>query len=166
MRQLKVAAAAVGIFASGAAFGVEYTMSCEDALASNDRAVTDEARARYANFAGSCLGAVERDGELYLHTEMIVRRVSGRKVTLYLPASDETIEVTPAINRIKIGDSSVPVRDLNRGQSLNLYVNVNQITAPVVREVVFAVDHDDDAETADDLMAVPADEVAALPTTG
>jgi hypothetical protein len=53
------------------------------------------AKERFADLSGSCLGVVDRDGALYMHTKMVVRRVRGNKVTLYLPATDTTLEITP-----------------------------------------------------------------------
>jgi hypothetical protein len=161
MKLLRTALIAAAAFAGANAFAVEYTMSCDDALATLDRELSAEGQERFANLQGACMGVVERDGELFAHTELIVRRVRGGTVTLYLPATDRTFDVQTSMNqRVKIGSNRVRTRDLNSGQTLNLYINVNEFTQPVVREVAF------ETEDEDDLVVVPAVAVAALPTTG
>jgi hypothetical protein len=159
MKALKTALIAFAGLASANAMAVEYTMTCEEALTRLDLEVTDEARERLGELEGACMGVVERDGELYMHTEMIVRRVRGSTLTMYLPATDHTFQVKPDFNqRVQIGNSRVRARDLNSGQSLNLYVPINAITQPVIRQIAFEED--------ESLVVAPATAVAALPTTG
>ncbi len=139
----------------------EYVMSCEDVITQLHREATAEAKARFADLAGSCLGVVERDDELYMHTKMVVRRLSGSKVTLYLPATDRTFEVDTSFNeRVRIGNNRVRVRDLSRGQELNLYIAVDEFTQPIIEEVAFETDVEDE------IVVAPAVMAAALPTTG
>ena len=159
MKSLKTALITLAAFASANAFAVEYTMTCEEALTGMDLEVTQEARARFSELQGSCMGVVDRDGELYMHTEMVVRRVRGNTVTLYLPATDHTFSITPdSSQRVQIGNRKVRARDLVRGQSLNLYVAINSITQSTIKEVAF-----DEEES---ITVVPTAPVAALPTTG
>ena len=159
MKSLRTALLALAAFASANAMAVEYTMTCDEALTRMDLELTDEARERLADLEGACMGVVDRDGTLYMHTEMVVRRVMGSTVTLYVPATDHTFQVKPAFNqRVQIGNSRIRARDLNSGQRLNLYVPINAITRPMMHEVAF--------EEEDDLTVVPAAAVAALPTTG
>jgi hypothetical protein len=137
-----------------------YTMSCEDVATKLNREVTEAGTERFADLAGSCLGVVDRDGALYMHTKMIVRKVRGNKVTLYIPANDSTMVVSPDSDaRVLIGGQKIRPRDLARGQELNLYVSVDKFTQPVIDEVLMP-------STSDELVAAPAEEVRALPTTG
>lgn len=138
----------------------EYVMSCAELAADQNLELTAEARERFANLKGSCMGIVDRDGELYAHTQMVVRRVINNKVTLYIPATDSTIDVHPdASSRVDIGGTSVRPRDLIRGQELNLYLSVDKFTQAVPDEIVLPTE---DGE----LVPVAAAPVAALPTTG
>ena len=159
MNVLRTVLVAAGCMIGANAAAVEYTMSCDEVLTRNDLEITEAARERFRELEGACMGVVERDGELYMHTEVVVRRVSGSKVVLYLPATDHTFEVQPSFNqRVQIGNSRVRARELSRGQELNVYLPVSAITQPVVHEIAF----DDEEE----LTVVPAAPVAALPTTG
>ena len=161
MKVLRTVLVAAAALMSMNAVAVEYTMTCDEALESLDREPTAAAQERFANLVGACMGVVEDDGELYAHTEMIVRRVRGNTITLYLPATDRTFDVQTSFNqRVTIGNQRVRTTNLNSGQRLNLYVNLNDFTQPIVREVAF------EAEAEDDLIVVPATPVAALPTTG
>lgn len=118
------------------------------------------AKERFADLSGSCLGVVDRDGALYMHTKMVVRRVRGNKVTLYLPATDTTLEITPDSDaRLLINGRKVRPRTLVRGQELSLYVSIDKFTQPIIDEIVLPTD-------TDELVAAPAQLVAALPTTG
>ena len=138
----------------------DYVMSCEDVITQLNREVTDEGRARFADLAGSCLGVVDRDGALYMHTKMVVRRVRGNSVTLYIPANDSTVTVSPDSDaRVEIGGRKMRPRDLSRGQELNLYVSVDKFTQPVIDEILL---HTEDEE----MVSAPAEPTPALPTTG
>jgi hypothetical protein len=144
----------------------EYVMSCDDLVTKLNLEATDEAKERFHDLKGSCMGVVDRDGALYMHTKMIVRRVAGNKITLYVPANDATISVTPDSSaRVEIAGRKYRPRDLYRGQDLNLYVSVDRFTQaipadePMINEVL--MDTEDD-----EMVAVPAEEAEALPTTG
>lgn len=138
----------------------EYVMSCDEIVTQLNREATDEAKARFANLAGSCLGVVDRDGQLFMHTNVVVRRVRGNNVTLYLPATDRTFEVdADPSSRVVIAGRKVRPRDLSRGQELNIYVPVEEFTQPIIDEVAFVTEEDD-------IVVAPAVVAAALPTTG
>ena len=156
-------AAAVGIaLFSTSVFAAadDYVMSCDEVITKLNREVTDEARARFVNLAGSCLGVVERNEALYMHTKVVVRRVSRRAVTLYLPATDRTFEVTPdASARVMINGRKTRTRDLVRGQELQIYILVDKFTQPIIDEIAF------ETET-NEFVSAPAVIAPALPTTG
>ena len=142
------------------ALAVEYTMNCEDVVTKLNLEATGEAKARFADMEGSCLGVVERDGNLYMHTKMVIRRVRGNNITIYLPATDQTFTVRPdPASRVVIAGRKVRPRDLARGQELNFYVSVDEFTQPVIDEVAF------ETET-DEIVVSPAAIAVALPTTG
>ena len=152
--------AAAALMSFNAIAADDYAMTCEEVLSDLNLQVTAAGQEKYADLQGSCLGVVDRDGDLYMHTKMIVRKVRGGKVTLYVPANDSTTVVTPgADSRVLIAGQKVRPRDLTRGQELNLYVAVDKITESVFDEVLME-------STTDDLVAAPAEEVMALPTTG
>ena len=107
------------------------------------------------------MGVVDRDGTLFMHTKMVVRRVSGNTVTIYLPATDRTFDVQTRTNaRIRIGNNRVRISTLNRGQELNIYIPVDEFTQPIIDEVAF------ETEVEDELVLAPAVLAPALPTTG
>ena len=143
------------------ALAVEYTMSCDEVITKLNREATEEAKARFADLEGSCMGVVERDGELLMHTKMVVRAVRGNEITIYLPATDRTFKVdADPKSRMVIAGRKVRPRDLNRGQELNIYVSVEEFTQPIIEEVVFETE---EPEVLIVVVAVPA---PALPTTG
>jgi len=153
--------AATAISCAAYAAETEYAMTCDEIITKLNREVTDEARARFADLEGSCMGVVDRDGELYMHTKMVVRRVRGNTVTIYLPATDRTFDVQAAGNaRVKIGSNRVRVSTLNRGQELNIYLPVDQLTQPIIEQVAF------ETEVEDEIVVAPAVLAPALPTTG
>ena len=90
-----------------------------------------------------------------------MRRVRGNSVTLYIPANDSTITVSPDSDaRVRIAGRKVRPRDLSRGQELNLYVSVDRFTQPVIDEIMLHTEEDEE------LVAAPAEPTPALPTTG
>ena len=139
----------------------EYTMTCDEIITQLNREATAEAKARFADLEGSCQGVVERDGRLFMHTEIVIRRVRGNVVTIYVPATDRTFEVNTQSNtRVKIGSNRVRVSTLSRGQALNIYVPVDEFTQPIIDEVAFETDVEDE------IIIAPAVLAPALPTTG
>jgi hypothetical protein len=151
--------AATALMSFNAMAEIDYVMSCEDVATQLNREATAAGKERFANLTGSCLGVVNRDGALYMHTKMIVRRVRGNKVTLYIPANDATVEVSPDSDaRVLIAGRKVRPRDLTRGQELNLYVSVDKFTQ-TIDEIVMP-------SSSDELVSAPAEAAMALPTTG
>lgn len=162
MKYIKSVLFAAALIMSANAFAVDYTMTCEEVITKLNREATEEAKARFANLRGSCLGVVERDGQLFMHTKVVVRRVSGNRVTLFVPATDRTFDVeTQPDQRITIAGDRVRPRNLLRGQELNIYVSVDQFTQPVIQEVAF-----ESEATEEVLVPAPAKVAEALPTTG
>jgi hypothetical protein len=105
---------------------------------------------------------VERDGQLFMHTKVVVRRVRSNTVTLFVPATDRTFDVeTQPDQRITLGGERVRPRNLVRGQELNIYVPVEQFTQPVIQEVAFESEASEEV-----LVPAPAKVAEALPTTG
>ncbi len=148
------------------AAGPAYVMTCEQLVTDLNLEATAEAKERFRDLRGSCLGVVDRNGSLFMHTTMVVRRVSGSSVTLFVPANDSTIVVRPdASMRVDIAGQRVRPRDLVRGQELNLYVPVSRFTQPipagepVINEILMHTE-------TEELASAPAEEEAALPTTG
>lgn len=160
--KIRMLATAVAATISFQAFAEEqeYVMSCAELAADMSLEITDEGRERFANLAGSCMGIVDRDGALYMHTSMVVRRVRGNTVTLYIPANDTTIEVEPDSDaRVDIGGQKMRPRDLSRGQELDLFVSVDKFTQPVLDEIMMPTE-------SGELVPAAAAPAAALPTTG
>ncbi len=155
-----VIALAAVVMSFQAVSAAEYVMSCDDVISQLNREATAAAKERFADLSGSCLGVVDRDGDLYMHTKMVVRRVRGGTVTLYLPATDRTLEIRPDSDaRVLIGGRKVRPRTLSRGQELSLYVSIDKFTQPIIDEIVLPTE-------TDELVAVPAVIAPALPTTG
>ncbi len=159
--KLRIALTAAAALMTFNAFADDhYTMTCEDVTTQLNLEITEAGKERFANLAGSCLGVVDRDGALYMHTKMIVRKVRGNKVTLYIPANDTTTVISPESDaRVLIGGQKIRPRDLTRGQELNLYVSVDKFTQPVIDEILMP-------SSTDELVSAPAEKVMALPTTG
>jgi len=167
MKKVAAIALLASVFAVPAiAQDQEYVMTCDEVMTKLNREATAEAKERFADFKGSCMGVVDRDGALFVHTKMVVRRVSGNTVTLYLPATDSTVRVRPDSNsRVMIEGRKVRPRNLSPRQELDLYVSVDRFTQPIpadepmINEVMMLTE-------GDDLVAAPAEEVQAMPTTG
>jgi hypothetical protein len=143
-----------------------YVMNCGDLVTKLNLEATAAAKERFRDLKGSCLGVVDRNGALYMHTKMVVRRVSGSSVTLYVPANDSTIVVKPdASMRVDIAGQKIRPRDLARGQELDLYVSVDRFTQaipagePMINEILMPTE-------TEELAPAPAEEEVALPTTG
>ena len=161
MKILRTAILIVAATLSANALAVEYTMSCDEVITKLNREATDAAKSRFVDLEGSCMGVIVRDGELVLHTKMVVRAVRGNEITIYLPATDRTFKVdADPKSRLIIAGRKVRPRDLNRGQELNIYVSVDEFTQPIIDEVAF------ETEEPDEIVVVVAVLAPALPTTG
>ena len=162
MKLLRTAVFASAAIFSANALAAEYSMSCDEIITQLNREVTEEAKARFADLKGACLGVVDKNGEQYMHTKVVVRRRAGNKVTLYVPATDRTFEVqADPSSRITIAGRKYRPRDLSRGQELNIYIAVEQFTQHIIEEVAFETE-----EPSAPLVIAPAVVAAALPTTG
>jgi len=123
---------------------------------------TAETRERFAQLRGSCEGIYDIDGAMYARAEMVVRSNRGGTVRLYLPATDQTVEVKPDMNRrVYVGGRKVRVRDLNRGDEIGLYLSMDRFFEERVTEVAFATEEG----SAEEVYIEPVQEVTALPTT-
>jgi hypothetical protein len=158
MKKKIILVAAALMISTGA---VAAEMTCDEIIAQMNREATPEALERFKDLRGSCEGVVEKDGELFMTTRMVVRRVTPSAVTLFLPATDETIRVeTDSSTRVMSNGRMRRTRDLSRGDELNIYVSVEEFTQPIIDEVALP------QETVEETVEVPAVVVAALPTTG
>ncbi len=129
------------------------TLSC------NDFRPTPAALDRFPELVGACQGVVEINGELYAKFEAVVRRVVGRALTLYIPAVDRTMRVTPPSNALaEISGRKVRMRDLARRQEISIYLSISEFAEPVIDELAFITEDDT-------LVEADAEPVAALPTT-
>ena len=126
--------------------------------------VTAEAKERFADLAGACEGIYEIDGSTYARTHAVVRQVRGNKVRLYLPATDHTFEVAAdSSGRVWVGGRKIRPRDLNRGDEIGIYLSVDKFATERMIEEIALVTAD---EVEEEIVIVPVEEVAALPTTG
>ena len=129
------------------------TLSC------NDFRPTPAALDRFPELVGACQGVVEINGELYAKFEAVVRRVVGRALTLYIPAVDRTMRVTPPSNALaEVSGRKVRMRDLARRQEISIYLSISEFAEPVIDELAFITEENT-------LVEVDAEPVAALPTT-
>jgi hypothetical protein len=133
--------------------------STPTALSCVDFRPTEEALARFPNLIGACEAVVERDGQLYGKFRAVVRRASGRSVTLYLPATDHTFTVEPQPDaRVLIGNRKVRPRDLQRGDEISINLAAQAFSTPDIDEVTLVTE-------AELMVEHPAAPAAALPAT-
>lgn len=124
--------------------------------------LTAEAEERFADLRGTCEGVYIVNGSLYTKTKAVIRRILGRTVRVYLPATDHTFDVTPdSSSRVLIDGRKVRPRNLERGSEISIYLSVDKFAEKRVDEIAFATE-DDAAET---IVAAPIEEVVTLPTT-
>jgi len=129
------------------------------ALTCSDFRPTPEAIERYPNLVGACEAIVERDGELFGMFRIVVRRVSGSRLTLYLPATDKTFNVRPDVSqRVIVNGRKVRPRDVGAGTEVRIYLAVSEFAKPDIEEVAFITDDNF-------IIEVEIEDVAALPTT-
>jgi len=129
------------------------------ALTCDDFRPTPEALERYPNLVGACEAIVERDGELFGLFRIVVRSVSGLRMTLYLPATDKTFNVVPdSSQRVIVNGRKVRPRDVRSGQEIRIYLAVSEFAKPDVEEVAFVTEEDF-------IVEVEIADVVALPTT-
>jgi len=131
-------------------------------LACSDFKPTPEAAERFAALKGACDGIVELNGHTYARFNAIVRRVSqgGGSVTLNLPATDNTFTVNPKSDaRVLLGGQKVRVRELQRGQTIQIYLSTDEFARPNIQEVELV------REDSSEVVPVAVEPVKALPTT-
>ena len=153
----------VSAFCAGSVYAVDPQLSettCEQL--GDNLELTAEASDRFADLIGTCEGVYEIGGSLYTRTAAEVRSKRGRYVTLYLPATDHTFTVTPgADGRVYVGGNKIPVASLRKGDSLGIYLSVDQFTQNKFEEIHLATADDSEEE----VVAATVEPVAALPTT-
>jgi hypothetical protein len=104
---------------------------------------TAEALERFPELQGACLGVVETDGALYARFQAVIRRPGGGKLVLYIPAVDRTMSVTPEPGaRVNIAGRKYRLRELDRGQEIDIYLSVAKFADPVIDEVAFVTEED------------------------
>jgi hypothetical protein len=124
---------------------------------------TAEAKERFSDLAGACEGVYDIDGKLYVRSQAVIRQVRGSKVRLYLPATDHTFEVkAQSDGRVWVGGRKMRVRDMSRGDEIGIYLSVDKFAEEKVDEIAFVAPE----ESAEEIVVVEVEEVAALPTTG
>ncbi len=155
LKLLMATLAFVSLGAQGAASDTDIT--CDDLRARLEP--TPEALQRFSDLQGACEGVVERNGALFVKISAVVRRTGNRTTTLYLPATDHTFDVSPKRNaRVLVGDRKVRPRDLQRGQSISIYISVDEFSQPIIDEIAMATPDDD-------IDSYPMEAATALPTT-
>ena len=151
-------------FSAVSAYAVDPVLSDITCAELGDKyEATAAAKERFADLAGSCEGVYEIDGHLYVRSQAIVRRVSGNRVRLYLPVTDHTFEVTAGSDgRVWVGNRKIRPRDLNRRDEIGIYLSVDKFAEEKVDEIALVTADEVEAE----VIVVPIEPVAALPTTG
>jgi hypothetical protein len=153
---------AVGLAAASPAVAVDPQRVGDCADFADRYQATAEASERFAQLRGSCEGVYDIGGALYARAEMVVRSNRAGTLRLYLPASDQTVEVKPDMSRrVYVGGRKVRVRDLNRGDEIGLYLSLDRFAEDRVTEVAFATEEG----AAEEVYVEPVQEVTALPTT-
>jgi len=152
-------------FSAVTAYAVEPTRSeitCDQL--SEQYEVTAEAKERFADLAGSCEGVYEIDGHLFVRSQAVIRRVTGNRVNLFLPATNHTFSVVAESDgRVWVGGRKMRVRDMGRGDEIGIYLSVDKFAEERVDEIAFATPD----EHADEIVIATIEEVEveALPTT-
>jgi len=156
--------AVVCVFCASSAYAVDpqkIDMTCEQLREKYE--ATPEAQERFADLKGSCEGVYTINGALYVRSQAVIRSKRGNKVTLYLPATDHTFEVTADPNRVVwVGGQKMRARDMNRGDEIGIYLSVDKLATERVDTIAFPTED----EAVDEVVEMPLEEVAALPTTG
>jgi hypothetical protein len=163
MKMIKTLAV-VCAFCASSAYAVDpqkTDMTC--AQLKGEYEPTAEAQARFAELEGSCDGVYTVDGALYVRSQAVIRRISGRTATLYLPATDHTFNVSPDPNGVVwVGGQKMRMRDMKRGDRIGIYLSVDKLATAKVDTISFGTED----EAVEEVVEVPVEEVVALPTTG
>lgn len=162
MKNLISAVFATGLLISATAQAEEAAITCETLAADYRITGAAERLTQSPDLFGACQEVVMRNGEPYIKVSAIVRRASRDNVRLYIPATDRTVEITPEEDlRVLIDGRKVRPSRLDRGQEINIYLEVAEFTRPrpePVEQVVLATE-------TEEIRVVEATPVAALPTT-
>ena len=123
---------------------------------------------RFPNARAACLGVVQREGRDFAHFQARIRQVRGNTVEAEFKLPDGTygrpvtFEASPEA-RAKIQGQTYRIRELNRGQELDLYLPPDRWAIAVVEDPTA------DFETARTVTFValqePTPATAALPRT-
>ena len=125
--------------------------------------ITAEAQERFADLEGSCEGVYDINGSLYVRSQATIRSIVGKRVQLYLPATDHTFSVTAdPSGRVWVGSRKMRLRDMGRGDRIGIYLSVDKFANEIVDEIAFATEDD----SVEEIVVAPVEEVEALPTTG
>jgi len=146
--------------AAGPTFAATEPTTSE--LSCADFKPTPEAAERFAALKGACDGIVQMNGTTYARFNAIVRRVSpgGGSVTLNLPATDNTFTVNPKPDaRVLLDGQKVRVRELQKGQKIQIYLSTDEFAKPNIQEVELV------REDSSEVVPVAVEPVKALPTT-
>jgi hypothetical protein len=162
MRKRNVLAAVTVAFAA-MLFGVSaqaQTVTCDDLV------FTGPLLSQFANANDYCLDVVQKDGRNFAHFEAEYVSHSGSDVKLKVKdrvgGYSDTVSVqAPEGQRVKINGRELRIRELQRGDTLDIYVPPDRFVA---------VFHDTPEEFADDVdveewVIVPAAAAATLPAT-
>jgi hypothetical protein len=156
--------AIVCAFCATSAYAVDpqpADMTCDEVADKYE--MKEGVKERFADLEGACEGVYTIDGALYVRAEAVIRSKRGGKVTLYVPATDHTFDVTPdPQGRVWVGGRKMRVRDLGRGDELGIYLSVDKLASERVDTVAFATAD----ESEEEIVVHDVEEVAALPTTG
>lgn len=121
-----------------------------------------EGELRFANLKGSCNGVFIINGELYARSKAVIRSKAGGKVRLFLPATQNTFEVTPDPSGfVYFGGKKMRVRDLSRGDNIAIYLSLDKFAEQRVDTVGFATE---DA-SGEEMISVPAQAIVVEPET-
>jgi hypothetical protein len=129
---------------------------------------TAEAKERFAQLQGGCVGVYEVNGAQYVLVKAVYRGKKDGQTVLYLPATDRTIQMTPRPEvRVLVDGKKVKPSALKRGDEIEIYLSVDKFaTEKEVQEVAFAAeDSAADPIVSEPVVTEPVQETAALPTT-
>lgn len=153
------AAAALHATASHAADPVRVG---DCSILQDEYVATAAAKERFGKLAGNCEGIYDIDGVRYARTEMVVRSNRMSTLQLYLPVADKTISVKPdPTRRVYLNGRKTFVGDLQAGDDIEMYVQVDKFFEAKVDEVAFVAAD----EAPEEVHVHEAAPVVALPTT-
>jgi hypothetical protein len=132
--------AALPLMALGSLANAQTDLTCDDIE------FTAEVTSVYPDIAEACQDVVEIDGERYAKIGVEVLRTSNNSASFRIKRADGTYGPTQRANlpsdwRARLDGREVRVRDLQRGQELNLYMPSDRweahVAAPTATFVVY-----------------------------